>query len=121
MNFLFSILHVIFSMLKFVGKVFLVIVFIGTDFVTSLILSNITTESSIILSKYLPFSQGHVLGFQTFFFSHTRCFLEFLLSHQHLLLFHFGLNYMFSHRIYIYNHIKYVLLIFFIHLFLLSY
>ena len=43
---------------KFVG-----IVFTGTVSVTSTISSQIVNESPIILSKYVVFSQVHVLGF----------------------------------------------------------
>ena len=31
----------------------------------SMVSSHVITESSVILAKYLPFSQTHVLGFQT--------------------------------------------------------
>ena len=37
--------------------------FVGIVFVSSIILLHETTESSIILVKYLPFSQLHVTGF----------------------------------------------------------
>ena len=40
--------------LKFIGKVFVS---------ASIISSHVITESSIILAKYLPFLQLHVLGF----------------------------------------------------------
>ena len=60
----FSILQVTFSLLKFAGIVLVVIVFIGTVFGTSIISSHVIMESPIILSKYLLYSQVHVLGFQ---------------------------------------------------------
>ena len=37
--------------------------FVGIVFVSSLISSQLITESSILLAKYLPFSQLHVEGF----------------------------------------------------------
>ena len=49
-----SILQVAFLSLKFI-----VIVFVG-----SIILSHVAAKSSIILFKYSPFSQKHVLEFQ---------------------------------------------------------
>ena len=39
----------------------------------SIISSHVTVESSIILSKYLPFSQVHVLGFQIYSSLLNRC------------------------------------------------
>ena len=51
----------------------------------SIISSKIIAESSIILTKYFPFSQLHVAGFKTHSFSHTWHFLD---SHQHISLFH---------------------------------
>ena len=56
-------------LLTFVGIVFneivfVTIAFIGTVFVASMVLSHVITESSIILSKYLPFLQMHPLGFE---------------------------------------------------------
>ena len=38
--------------------------FLGTVFVSSNISSHITTESSIKVAKYFPFSQLHVVGFE---------------------------------------------------------
>ena len=52
--------------------------FVGKYFVFSIILSHITAELSIILPKYLPFSQLHVARFQ------RQKFWQ-----LHLLLFHF--------------------------------
>ena len=65
----FSILKVIFFSLKFVGTVFVKIIFVGTvfvgiAFVISIISSHVNTELIIILLKYLPILQAHVLGFQ---------------------------------------------------------
>ena len=54
----------------------------------SIISSHVTSESPMILLKYLPISQAHVLGFQTYSFSHTY-FIGFLHSHRHNSLFHF--------------------------------
>ena len=51
-------------MLKFDGTVFVGTVFVPIVFVSSIISSLVITESSIILAKYLPFSQLHVAGFQ---------------------------------------------------------
>ena len=45
----------------FFSLTFVVTVFVST---VSIIYSNIITESSIILAKYLPFSQLHVARFQ---------------------------------------------------------
>ena len=45
----------------------------------------IIVKSPIILAKCFPFSQIHLLGFQTYSFLHTWIFLH---SHQHLFLFH---------------------------------
>ena len=53
---------VYFISLKFIG-----IVFVSSSFdlaFVSIISSYVTTESSIILAKYFPFSQLHVAGFQ---------------------------------------------------------
>ena len=46
-----------------VRTAFVEVLFIGTDFVMSIILSHITTESPIILPIYLPFLQLFVAGF----------------------------------------------------------
>ena len=51
------------KMLKFVEVHFVRTVFLGTVFVVSIILSHITTESPIILPRYLPFLQLHVPRF----------------------------------------------------------
>ena len=50
--------------LKFVGKVFVEVVFAGVVVVSPIISSHVITESSIIFAIYLPFSQLHVAGFQ---------------------------------------------------------
>ena len=67
------ILQITFFSLKFAGIVlfeiaFVLTVFVGAAFagillVTSTISSHVITESPVILSKYLPFSEVHVLGF----------------------------------------------------------
>ena len=60
----FSILKVIFFSFKFVGTVFVKIIFVGTVFVGIAFVISINTELIIILLKYLPILQAHVLGFQ---------------------------------------------------------
>ena len=52
----------------------------------SIPLSQIIAESSIIIVKFIPFSQLHAAGFQTIFFT----YMSFLHSHQHFSLFHHG-------------------------------
>ena len=56
------VLQVIFFSLKFVETVFVFSLFDLTT--TSIISSNVITESSIILGKYLLFSQSHVEEFR---------------------------------------------------------
>ena len=56
---IFCVLQVTFFSLKFV-KIFFI--FSSYDFITS---SQMIAESSMILAKYFPFSQIHLLGFQT--------------------------------------------------------
>ena len=56
------VLQVIFFSLKFVETVFVLSLFDLTT--TSIISSNVITESSIILGKYLLFSQSHVEEFR---------------------------------------------------------
>ena len=46
-------------------------VFVKVVFVLSIISLHVTTESSIILPKYLPCLELHFAGFQIYFFSHT--------------------------------------------------
>ena len=72
------VLQVIFFSLKVFG-----IVFISSSY-DSITSSHVITVT-IILAKYFPFSQIHVLGFQTYSFSDMLYFLH---SHQHLLLSH---------------------------------
>ena len=48
----------------FFWKSFCRITFFGMVFVTYIISSHVITESSIILARYLSFSQAHVAGFQ---------------------------------------------------------
>ena len=58
----FCVSHVAFFTLKFIGIVFLSS---SNELVSaSIILSHIITEFSVILTKYLTFSQLHVAGFQ---------------------------------------------------------
>ena len=52
----FFVLQIAFFSLKFVETIFVSS--------SSIISSNIITESSIIIAKYLPFSQLHVAGFE---------------------------------------------------------
>ena len=52
----------------FVGTVFVGTVLVEAPLIMSLISLHITTESPIILSAYLPFSQLHAPGFQNDFF-----------------------------------------------------
>ena len=49
---------------KFFEILFVGTVFVKTLFVVSIILSQVITELSIILSKYLPFLEIHIAGFQ---------------------------------------------------------
>ena len=88
-------LSFIFS-LKFVG---IVTISSSNYFITS---PQIIAESTITLAKYFPFSQIHLLGFQTGFFSHTWIFLH---SHRHLSLFHhwFELHF-FPSKLHLYSH-----------------
>ena len=53
----FFVLQVIIFPLKFVGTVLFEVLFAGTVFVTSIISSHVTTESSVLLAKYLQFLQ----------------------------------------------------------------
>ena len=53
-----------FFLLRFVEILSARIFLTWTIFVVSIILSQVITESSIILAKYLPFSQVHLAGFQ---------------------------------------------------------
>ena len=112
-------LQATFFALKFVGIVFIETVFAGSGFVSSIISLHVITESPILLSKYLSFSQVHLRRFEMSFL-HT-CFLGFSHSNQHLSLFHFDLNYIWYHQIYIYISIIHMLLMFLIYLFLLSF
>ena len=50
---------------KFLEALLVRTLFAGTVFVSLIISLHIMTESSIILSKYLPLLQIHVAGFQT--------------------------------------------------------
>ena len=49
---------------KFFLGCFFLLKFFATVFVYFIISSHVITESSLILAKYLPFSQVHVVGFQ---------------------------------------------------------
>ena len=53
----FFVLQVIIFSLKFVGTVLFEVLFAETVFVTSIISSHVTTESSVLLAKYLQFLQ----------------------------------------------------------------
>ena len=70
-------------MQKFVEMIFFEVLFVGIVFVSSIIPSHIITESSIILSTYLPFSQLHVAGFQMhkffLFFAIYSCYMFLLI------------------------------------------
>ena len=59
-------------------------------FVISIIPSHVITESPILVSIDLPFSQVHVLEIEILFFSCTRYFLRYL--HRHLFQFWFELH-----------------------------
>ena len=67
----FSILQDSFSSFKIIG-----IVFVVSAFVTSTI--HAITESPIIISKYLPFSQVYALGFQINLFHKHNFSLNFV-------------------------------------------
>ena len=95
--------------------------FVGKVSVSSIILSHVITKPSIILFAYLPFSQVHVAGCQFNFSLHACCFVRFLNSHCIYRYSTFNLSYIFYYRIYIHICMTDVLLIFLIHLFLLSY
>ena len=101
-------------MLKFVE-----VLFVGRDFIFSIISVHLTIESPILLA-YLPFWQLCIPGFQKSPFSHW-CSFGFLHSHQHLSLFRFDSSFIFYHQTYIHICMIYVLLTFLICLFLLSY
>ena len=58
----FFVLQVIIFSLKFVGTVLFEVLFAETVFVTSIISSHVTTESSVLLAKYLQFLQLHEEG-----------------------------------------------------------
>ena len=49
---------------KLVEVLFVGTVFVETIFIVSIVSSHITTESSIMLPKYLPFLQLHGVGFK---------------------------------------------------------
>ena len=65
---------------KFVEIRFARAAFVGTAFVSSIISSDITTESPIILPTYLPFG-NYMLQDSKYIFLHTRCSFGFLHSH----------------------------------------
>ena len=95
---------------------FLLLKFIGTVFVDSIILMHVITESSIILRNYSLFSQANALWFQTIFFTYTTFYWIFGFASTFIFIPFFDINFIFYHQIYIYKHMKYVLLIFwFIH------
>ena len=54
---------------KFVEVLFVETIFVGTVLGVSIISSNVMTESSITLAKYLPFLPLHVVGFHIKSFS----------------------------------------------------
>ena len=56
---------------KFVEVLFVETIFVGTVLGVSIISSNVMTESSITLAKYLPFLPLHVVGFHIKSFSRT--------------------------------------------------
>ena len=80
-----------------INKNFVEIVFVGIACVTSssdlpttsIISSQVITESSIILSRYLPFPQVEVLEFQIWPSSHAWSLFWFFHWHWHNYLFHF--------------------------------
>ena len=58
--------------------------------------------SYLILTKYFPYSQEHVLGFQIYYFSHVWCFWH---SHRHLSLFSYWFElYFLSSNLYLHLH-----------------
>ena len=61
----FFLLQIIFSLLRFVGKLFAKTVFVIILFAVSLISSHVITEPSLMLFTYITFSQLHAAGFQT--------------------------------------------------------
>ena len=94
------ILYPMFLSLKFTDTVFAAFIdavkvtfadtFVDALSATYIITSHVITELSIVLAKYLPFSQLHVPKFELLSFSHKLCYFEFLNSQQHVLLFHFS-------------------------------
>ena len=78
--------------------------------------------SEFIIAKFFKcsrYSKAHILGFLLQSFLHTCYFISFLHSHRHLRLFNFWLKKPFLPKLYIYDHMKYVLPITLIYLFLL--
>ena len=107
-----------FNKTLFVGTVDAGPAVVGIVFVFSVIASQVITESSTILAKYLPFSQLHVAGLQIYFFCTQDVPSDFLINVEVYLYSTFDLNYIFYHQIYIYIRMMYALLMLSIHLFL---
>ena len=107
----------------FVRTAFVEVLFVGTTFVSSLISSHVVTKSSIILPTYLPYLQLNIdINIDTnidfvaraiFFFFYTHTF-----THWYSI---FDLSYIFYYQTNIHIYMTYVLLMFLIRLFLLSY
>ena len=97
----------------FVKIIFVGIGFVGTVLVTSVISSHITTESPIMLSKFLSSSQVDVLGFQISCLHNV--FSDFC-THINICRYStFDLSCIFYQKSYIYIFVLYVPLMFLIH------
>ena len=97
--------------------IFFPLKFVEADFVSSITLSCVITESSIILAKYFPFLQVHVTGFQIYFFQMYDTFYICINIYSYST---FDVNYLFFHQIYIYTHMIYLFLQFLIQSFLFN-
>ena len=95
------------KILKFVEVLFATTDFVGTVFVISITSPNLMTESSMILAKYLPFSQLHVAGFKYNLFRTNDVLLDFYTHIEIYCYSTFDLNYIFYRQIYIYTRMIY--------------
>ena len=91
-------------MLKYIGKVSVGTIFVGTDvfeiaFISSVISSQVITELPTILAKYCPFLQLHVAGFQKYIFCTHDVLLHF---YTHIRIYCYS-NFYFNYILY---HIK---------------
>ena len=105
----------------FVSTTFIEILFLGAGFVSFMFSADKTTESSIILSTYLPFLPLHVARFQIYnCFRTHNVLMDFYIYNDTYLYSIFDFKYIFDYQTYIHTSRIYILLMFLIHLFLQS-